>query len=59
MAIAVPIWGPTRAVMSDLVVSLPEYRFTAKMELTLARVVIQHAKRISERLGAQAPAHKS
>ncbi len=56
VAVAAPIWGPDGKVKSDLIVSLPEYRFSAKMESALARLVIQHAKLITERLGARAPA---
>ena len=60
VAIAAPIWGPDGRVISDLVVSLPESRFEASMESTMAELVIEHAQRIMEKLGAQAPSrHKS
>jgi len=41
--------------MSDLVVSIPEPRLAESMVPTLATLVIRHAKRIMERLGARAP----
>ncbi len=55
IAIAAPIWGPDGRVMNDLVVSLPESRFEASMESTMAKLVIEHAQEIMEKLGAQAP----
>jgi IclR family transcriptional regulator, acetate operon repressor len=55
VGIAAPIWGSDGRVMGDLVVSMPEPRFNDAMVPTLASLVIQHAKRIIEKLGAQAP----
>lgn len=55
VAIAAPIWGPGGRVIGDLVLSMPESRYDTKMEPDLARLVIQHAKRVMGRLGAQAP----
>lgn len=57
VAIGAPIWGPSGRILGELNLSIPESRFDAKMEPTFARLVIQHAKRIMENLGAQAPQH--
>lgn len=58
VGVAAPIWGADGRVMGDLVVSIPEPRFDEAMVPTLATLVIQHAKRIMEKLGAQAPSDK-
>jgi DNA-binding IclR family transcriptional regulator len=55
VAIAAPIWSPNGRVIGDLVLSMPESRFDEKMEPTFARLVIQNARCIMERLGVQAP----
>ncbi len=55
VAIAAPVWGPSGRILGELNLSVPESRYDASMESTYARLVIQHAKRIMERLGARTP----
>jgi IclR family transcriptional regulator, acetate operon repressor len=55
IGIAAPIWGADGRVIGDLVVSMPEPRFSDAMVPTLGAMVIQHAKRIIEKFGAPAP----
>ncbi len=50
VALAAPIWGPNDRVIADLALSIPEVRFDRSMEASLARLVIAHARRISEKL---------
>ena len=58
VAIAVPIWGPDGRVMGEINVSIPESRFDASMESTLAQLVTQHAQRIMKKLGGKAPSER-
>jgi DNA-binding IclR family transcriptional regulator len=55
VAIAAPIWGPDGRVMGEINISIPESRFDASMESTLAELVVQHAQRIMNKLGGKAP----
>ncbi len=55
VAIGAPIWGPDGRILAELNLSIPDSRFDAKMEPALARLVIQHSKRIMEKLGAKVP----
>ncbi len=59
VAIAAPIWGPDGRILGELNLSIPESRFDASMEHPLARLVIEHAKRIMEKLGGQAPSDRT
>lgn len=55
VAIAAPIWGPNGHIIGELNLSVPEPRFDESMTPAFARLVIKHAQRIMEKLGAQAP----
>lgn len=55
VAIAAPIWSPNGRILGELNLSIPESRFDESMESSSAQLVIEHAKRIMEKLGAQAP----
>lgn len=55
VAIAAPIWGPNGHIMGELNLSVPEPRFDESMTPAFAKLVIKHAQRIMEKLGAQAP----
>ncbi len=50
VAIAAPIWGPTSRVIGDLGLTVPELRFEENMEPALAKLVVEHARRITENL---------
>ncbi|HTU02960.1 MAG TPA: IclR family transcriptional regulator C-terminal domain-containing protein, partial [Candidatus Sulfotelmatobacter sp.] len=58
VAVAAPIWGPDGRILGELNVSVPESRFDAGMRPRLAQLVVRHAKRIMEKLGARAPSTK-
>ena len=53
LAIAAPIWGPDGRVIGDLALSIPEARFDPGMEPKLARLVIEHADQITQKLGGR------
>ena len=55
VAIAAPIWGPNGHIMGELNLSVPEPRFDESMTPAFAKLVIKHAQRIMEKLGAKAP----
>jgi IclR family acetate operon transcriptional repressor len=55
VAIAAPIWSPGGPILGELNLSIPDSRFDETMESSSAQLVIAHAKRIMEKLGAQAP----
>ncbi len=53
VAIAAPIFEQYGRVLGDLALSIPEARFEASMEKTLAHLLIQHANRISDMLAGR------
>lgn len=53
VGLAAPIWDPDGHPFSSLILALPETRFSRKFEPTLAKLVIQHASRITKAIGGR------
>lgn len=59
VGLAAPIWNPDERVIGSLILAMPEPRFDRRQEARLARLVIQHANQITERLGGRKHAGES
>lgn len=59
VALAAPIWNPDGRVIGSLILAMPEPRFDKRLELRLARLIIQHADQITERIGGRKHSEKS
>lgn len=53
VAFGAPVWGADSRPIGSLVVPMPEARFNRRMESRLARLIMQHADRITERIGGK------
>ncbi len=53
VAIAAPVWGPGGRVLGSLHLSMPESRFNASREKSLAALVMKYAGQITDALGGR------
>jgi IclR family acetate operon transcriptional repressor len=55
VGMAAPIWGPDGRVIGDLILTIPDHRFDQQLESRLARLLVQHAQRVTRGIGGQVP----
>lgn len=55
VAFAAPIWTADRGVLGSLILSMPESRLDGPKEAQYARLIVDHANRITERIGGLVP----
>jgi DNA-binding IclR family transcriptional regulator len=53
VAFAAPIWAADGRVLGSLILSLPESRLDGPKEAQCARLIVEHANRITERIGGR------
>jgi IclR family acetate operon transcriptional repressor len=53
VAMGAPVWGPEARPIGSLVVPMPEARFNRRTESRLAALIVQHADRITDRIGGK------
>jgi IclR family acetate operon transcriptional repressor len=53
VGLAAPIFGPDSRVVGDLILTIPEHRFSQKKESCLATLVLEHTKQLTLAIGGR------